>query len=179
MHPFLGNELLLWSLGHEGCTAYTSCLFGRQTFHPQKESGPCSATTGAESLQARLFDQKEWRGWSCPRQKTLGQMETRLYTWMCCRLGSARLVAGSSGCSLLIEYIAEVVAAWRHELQEILDLRSSDVVKGDQRPQPVVVRNTEDLALIKRFGQRQQWAKMLFIQHPSGEHSGCFPSGTH
>lgn len=78
--------------------------------------------TGAESLLARLFDQKEWRGWSCPRQKTLGQMETRLYTWICCRLGSARLVAGSPGCSLLIEYPAEVVAAWNPELQEFLDL---------------------------------------------------------
>lgn len=122
LHPLLGNELLLWCLGGEGCTAYTSCSFGRQIFHPQKESGPCSATTGAESLLARLFDRKEGRGWSCPRQKTLGQMETRLYTWICCRLGSARLVAGSPGCSLLIEYTAEVVAAWSPELQEFLDL---------------------------------------------------------
>lgn len=33
---------------------------------------------GAESQQARLSDQKEWRGWSRPRQETLGQMEMRL-----------------------------------------------------------------------------------------------------
>lgn len=33
--------------------------------------------------------------------------------------------------------------------------------------------------LVTKFGQEPLRTGMLFIQHPSGEHSGCFPADTH
>lgn len=40
-------------------------------------------------------------------------------------------------------------------------------------------RSTHNWFLVRKFGQEPLRTGMLFIQHPSGEHSGCFPADTH
>lgn len=73
---------------------------------------------------------REWCGWSRPRQKMLGQMETRLHTWIRIR----------RCCSLLTEQTAaarEPLAA--HGIPRIL--MQERVPQGDQGPQQVRERD--------------------------------------
>lgn len=62
---------------------------------------------------------------------------------------------------------------------------SWDKSEGDQGPRSQGESlgqregQTQPISWLGNLGSNHSVAKMLFIQHPSGEHSGCFPPDSH